>query len=299
VTGKGTSRGLAAAAAAIAGILVGTGIVATRFVIDQTAPASLAFLRYVIGVLCLLPPALMAGPWGFARRDLIPLAALGIGQFAVLIALLNFGLQFISSALGAVIFATFPMITLVLAAAFGREAVTLGKALGVALTLAGVAFALAPRLLAPAAGGEPWIGILAVFASAVTGALCSIFYRPYLQRYRAVQVSAFAMLASVAFLALLAAFEGFFAAAPRITAGGWLAVLFIGVSSGLGYFLWLWALRHSSPTEVTVFLSLSPITATALGALLLSEPVSLPFLVGLACVVLGLWLAFRHPRAEL
>ncbi|MEE8502744.1 MAG: DMT family transporter, partial [Kiloniellales bacterium] len=78
--------------------------------------------------------------------------------------------------------------------------------------------------------------------------------------------------------------------------GGWLAVLFIGMSSGLGYYLWLWALKHTTPTKVTVFLALSPITATALGAAFLSEPISVPFIVGLCCVALGLWLAHRPGR---
>lgn len=101
------------------------------------------------------------------------------------------------------------------------------------------------------------------------------------------------MLASVAFLALLAAGEGFFGALPRFTPAGWLAVLFIGVNSGVGYFLWLWALNHAPATQVTVFLSLSPVTAAVLGALLLAEPVSTRALLALACVVLGLWLAHR------
>ena len=54
------------------------------------------------------------------------------------------------------------------------------------------------------------------------------------------------MLASVGFLAVLAAGEGFFAsAAPlhRRPAGS--PSLFIGVSSGVGYYLWLWALEHA------------------------------------------------------
>ena len=41
-----------AAAATVTG--VGSAMVATRFVVDQTGPASLALLRYVIGVCCLM-----------------------------------------------------------------------------------------------------------------------------------------------------------------------------------------------------------------------------------------------------
>lgn len=105
------------------------------------------------------------------------------------------------------------------------------------------------------------------------------------------------MLASVAFLAVLAAREGLGETLPGISAGGWAAILFIGVGSGLGYFLWLWALTHTTPTRVTVFLGLGPVTATLLGAALLSEPVGWLPLMGLACVVSGLWLALREPKA--
>jgi len=65
------------------------------------------------------------------------------------------------------------------------------------------------------------------------------------------------------------------------------------VSSGVGYFLWLWALGHAPATEVTVFLALSPFTAALLGALLLAEPITLTATGGLVCVAVGLWLAHR------
>ena len=105
---------LPVAASAATGIFIGSTMVATRFVIDQTDPASLALLRYLIGFLCLVPPALMAARVRFARRDVLPIGLLGNIQFGVLIALLNFGLQHIPAALGALIFATHPLLTMLL-----------------------------------------------------------------------------------------------------------------------------------------------------------------------------------------
>jgi drug/metabolite transporter (DMT)-like permease len=84
----------------------------------------------------------------------------------------------------------------------------------------------------------------------------------------------------------------------RLTPAGWAAVVFIGLSSGGGYVLWLWALANTSATRVTVFLSLSPITAAVLGALLLGEQISATMIAGLACVAAGLWLANREPATK-
>jgi drug/metabolite transporter (DMT)-like permease len=277
-------------AAAATGVQVGLAIVATRFVVDQTGPASLALLRYAIGVGCLVPAILLAPRVRFARRDVAPIAILGILQFGVLIALLNLGLRHVPAGRAALIFASFPLLTMLIAAALDHERLGVAKTVGVLLTVLGVALALGEKLFLPGDAGD-WYGELAVFAAAFSGALCSVLYRPYLRRYPVLPVSAFAMLASVGFLALLAAAEGFFAAAPRFTPGGWGAVVFIGISSGVFYSVWLWALRHGSPTRITAFLALSPITAALVGALVLHEPLTAGTLAGLACVALGLWIA--------
>jgi drug/metabolite transporter (DMT)-like permease len=118
--------------------------------------------------------------------------------------------------------------------------------------------------------------------------VCSVLYRPYLQRYEALPVSSLAMLASVIFLCVPAAYEGLFNGWPQISNRGWAAVLFVGMSSGIGYFLWLWALAHTTPTRASILLALSPITATALGFWLLAEPVTVPFIIGLMLVAAGL-----------
>jgi drug/metabolite transporter (DMT)-like permease len=148
-------------------------------------------------------------------------------------------------------------------------------------------------------GAQAWTGEAAALGSALVGAGCSVLYRPYLRRYPTLQVSAVAMLASVACLGVAAALgEHVFATGLRLTPSGWIAVAFIGASSGVGYYLWLWALGHTTPTRVTVFLALSPVTAAGLGALLLDEQPSGPALLGLLAVVLGLWLAHLPAPAD-
>ncbi|RYX95041.1 MAG: DMT family transporter [Comamonadaceae bacterium] len=297
-----SERNLALWAAAASGVLVGAAIVATRFVVAEVPPLTLAMLRYAVGFFCLLP--FMAGAaWSsidggkplFARKDLVPIALLGMGQFATLIALLNFGLKYVGAAQAALIFSLFPLLTLLLSALLGHERVSARLSGGVALSILGVGVALAPRLDAAhsGTGSNGWWGELAVFASACVGAVCSVLYRPYLRRYPPVHVSGFAMLASVALLCLLALNEGWPARLPAMSAPAWWTVAFIGVNSGVGYFFWLYALKHESPTRVTMFLALNPVTAALLAVPFLGEPLTAWTVAAIGLIAGGLWLATR------
>jgi len=282
------------------GVQVGLALVATRYAVNESGPATLAMFRYAIGAACLLPVMLhLRMPMRFAARDAVPIAIFGILQFGVLIVLINYGLAHITAARAALLFASFPLITMILAAALGREKLTLLKSAGVLLTILGVGITLGEKIF-DGTSTDSWpnsfLGEGAVLLAAFCGALCSVLFKPYLQRYPTLSVGAYSMLASVAFLMFLALYEGAFTSWAGYSSNGWFAVAFIGFSSGIGYFGWLWALRHAPPTQVTVFLGLSPITAGIVGALLLSEPLTGPLLAGMAVVLAGLWLALRPQK---
>ncbi|MBM3645742.1 MAG: DMT family transporter [Alphaproteobacteria bacterium] len=293
------SRIGAGLAALVNGLLIGLATVASRHALAEASPAALAFLRYAAGVLCLAPIVFLLPRVRFAARDLLPMGLLGIAQFGVLILLLNWGLQHMPAARATLIFATFPLLTLAIAASFGLERLTAAKLGGVALTLAGVTLAMGDKLTDGIPDGPlGWWPELSVFASALTGAICSVLYRPYVRHYPALQVGAFAMVAAVAALAASAGAEGFFAEVPSFRVSVWFAILVAGLSSGLGYFLWLWALARASPTRVTVFVGTGPLAAALLGWWFLGEPLSPLFGAAILCLGAGLWLAHREAPAR-
>lgn len=287
--------------AAGVGVQVGLALVATRYAVGESGPGTLAMFRYAIGAACLLPVMVhLRMPMRFAWRDAVPIAIFGILQFGILIVLINYGLSFITAARAALLFASFPLMTMIIAAMLGREKLTLLKSAGVLLTILGVGLTLGEKIF-DGSSADSWpnsfLGEAAVLLAAFCGALCSVLFKPYLQRYPTLSIGAYSMLASVAFLIFLALWEGAFTGWPGYSTTGWLAVVFIGLSSGIGYFGWLWALRHAPATQVTVFLGLSPITAGIVGALLLAEPLSWPLMAGMAVVLAGLWLALRPQKA--
>ncbi len=282
-------------------MLIGASVVAVRAVTPETEPAGLAFMRYggaAVAMLAIVAfwPGLPA--FRIAWRDLPMVAVLGVMQFAIFYLFFNHGIQHITASRAALVISLIPFVTMSLAALRGIERLSWRKSLGVALTIAGVATALAPRLLSEDTGERVWLGALLIFCSVCTGSSYNVISPPFLARMPASTFTAVALVAGALALAPVAAAEGFFASPPALSVQGWLCVLFLAGPAGFASILMFnWALNRTSPTGVTVFLSLAPITAVALGVALLDEPLTVELIAGLLLVLAGLYTASRRPSA--
>lgn len=205
-------------AAAATGIQVGAALVGSAAVVGQTGSGMLGLARYAVALLILAPVAWhIKGP-PIAPADRWPVALIGIGQFGVLIALLNVAVRHIPSAQAALIFATLPLVTLVLAARREHQPIDRRALFAIFASVVGVATLLGGQARAGAQALPSLFGLACAALATLTGALCSMLYRPYLQRYGVVRVSALAMAASLPPLAVLALVEG--VPVPPVVADG-------------------------------------------------------------------------------
>lgn len=287
----------AAWAAAVASVLFGASVVVTRYVVPQTTPVVLAFLRYVLATICLLAVLQRAAfpvmPW----RDRVQVTLLGVLFFGVFPWSFSAALTHLPSAPVALVVATMPLVTLGLSVWRGVEPWRARAALGQGLAFVGLLMALWPSPGADAVrpAADAWLGYVEISITVLCGATYNVWSRPLLRQYDAMAVSAQSMLAGAVALAPLAVVEGLFARVGQVTPLGWAAVLFLGVCGGaLAFGLWIWALRHSTPSRVAVFLALNPITAIVLGVALLGEPVTLRLALALVTVLAGIQLATRR-----
>ncbi len=171
-----------------------------------------------LGLRAFFPPSRWRARVRFARADIVPIAALGIGQFGILIALLNYGLQTVPAGRGALIFASFPLLTLVVAALLGHEHVTTRKISGILATLLRrCSRARRQDAERRSSGWSELGGELAILASAATGAICSRALPAVLARYPTLPVSAFAMAAAAAALLVPAALGDLFIAPAQLS----------------------------------------------------------------------------------
>lgn len=283
----------AAMAATVACICFGTSVVATRFVVPQTTPIVLAFLRYVIATFCMLlvlrQRAFPAMPW----QDRRAIAVLGVLFFGMFPWSFSAALTHLPATHVALIVATNPLVTLGLSAWRGVERITPSALAGQLLAFAGLVLAL-PPISAAGDSGAMWIGYLEVGITVLCGAIYNVWSRPLLMQYDPLAVTTQSMGMGALALAPVALWQGLPLHTATITPVGWAAVAFLGSFGGaLGFGLWIWALRRSTPSRVAVFMALNPITAIALGVLLLGEPLSLRLFIALTAVLGGIHLANR------
>jgi drug/metabolite transporter (DMT)-like permease len=151
------SRRLAANAGAfVAAVLFGSSVVAVRVAVQEVPPLSLAVLRFGQGGLLLVCVLLLFGMRNLLRirwHDLPLLILLGAILFTVFPVTFNASLRLIEASRGALILATIPLWSTLLAWLARSERLVPRQVVGVFLSLGGVGLALAER-------GVGWQGAL-------------------------------------------------------------------------------------------------------------------------------------------
>jgi drug/metabolite transporter (DMT)-like permease len=274
-------------ASALASIITGTALVATRFVVSGSDGLTVATLRYVVAACCLLPLVPVFDRVTVTLRDFFPIAGLGLLYFGFFPWCISAAMRFTTASGGAIVLACTPAATLLLGNLTGREDWSIRKGIGVVCAILGAATAIGH--IGFGLGATAWRGDLAMILATLLGAIYAIFSKPYLKKYSPLVVTAIAMgagaLGLVAFWLAIDLPRGL----PHLASGAWLSILYIGIAGGaLSFFLYAWALGQTAPTTTMILLPLNPIAAVIAGALFLKEPLSVELFVGLVLVVMGI-----------
>ena len=290
------------AGAFIAAILFGASVVAVRVAVQDIPPLTLAILRFGQGGFLLLLLLLI---WArdllrVDRRDVPYLILLGAIFFTIFPVTFNTSLRLTEASRGAMMLATMPLWSVLLARVATGEHLNIRQTCGVLLTFAGVGVVLAERGLTFVGTNLSLAGDALMLVTALCGAVYGVLAKRMLTRYKALTVTAYAMVLGTLLLVPVAFVEDPFSALERMRTETVMLVLFLGIFGGaIGYFLWTFALTRLSPTQVAVYVNLNPMIATLLGVTLLAEKLTGIFVVGLAAVLAGVLLVNLRGRVQL
>ena len=289
------SRRLAANAGAfVAAVLFGSSVVAVRVAVQEVPPLSLAVLRFGQGGLLLVFVLPLVGARDLLRvrwRDLPLLILLGAILFAVFPVSFNASLRLIEASRGALILATIPLWSALLARIARSERLAPRQVVGVLLSLAGVGLALAERGVGSRGGLGSLAGDGLMLVTALCGAAYAVLAQRAFARYGALTVTTYAMVLGTLLLLPAALVEGLVGVLPQLDRQTVALLVFLGVFGGaLGFFLWTFALTRLTPTQVAVYINLNPLVAIVLAAALLAERLTIVFAAGFGAVLVGVLL---------
>ncbi len=263
-----------------------------KYVLEHVDPFALAAIR-VLGA----TPLLLVFAWFIERtlprwRDLPWLMALGaLGVFGNQL-LFMVGLKHTAATNAAILMPSIPVFTVAIAAIFRVERVNRRQLAGIGVAVLGALIMLNPFRfsLAP----EASFGNVLIVLNCLCYSGYLVLQRPVLKRLPPLTTVAWAFFFGGA--GTLAVTWRDLAAVPFADLPG---LVYVGLAyavvihSTLNYSLQMWAMGRSSPSLVSSYKTLQPLSATVLAALFLGEVVGWREVLGFVAIMGGLFLVTR------
>lgn len=210
--------------------------------------------------------------------------------------LIGTAVKTIDASTAAILNATSPIFSAIVAAFWIRERLTVEKVAGIAISIAGIAILVGwtPR---PMTGAELLACSLSLAACACYGA-ASVYTKVRLKDAPPAALSTASCLVGAAVMAPFTPWAGLAAPVP---ASAWAAILVLGiVCTGFAFILYYRLIADLGPVRATTVTLLIPVFGILWGVLFLGEPLTPGRIAGTATVLLGCALAlgllrFRFP----
>lgn len=264
-------------------VLWGAAYLFMRAAVPAFGPAPLIALRLGLAALLLLPLMLWRGGLPVLRAHPVPLVVLGIAYTALPFMLLAFASLHITAGLVAVLNATAPLFSALIAHYLLRERLGAWRAAGLAIGFAGVAALMWGSTTFKTTDGA--LAVCAVLVCSLLWALGANYTRKHLAGADSVVITVGSLLAASIFLAPLA-----WASWPSQNPSprAWAEMTFLGVaSSGVGFLIYFRLLRRIGPLKSMSVTYLNPVVAIFSATWYLDEAVTPRMLFGGAVVLIG------------
>jgi EamA-like transporter family. len=259
-------------------------------------PVGFTFLRYAIAaVTVLVLLRWREGSVSLPRGDGIRIASLGIIGFGLYQVLWSVGLTSVSAGDSALLIATTPVWTAVLAAVTGADTLSRTRLAGALLSFAGVAVVIGSG---PGFDlGTSLVGDLLTLAAALCWAIYTAYGSNILRRHSPLKTTTWAIVAGTLFLApigvaqLVSAGQAGSIGAGMAAGAGLavvLAILYSGMlAAGTANVVIFHAIKLVGPTRITALQSFVPVMAVMLAAIFLGEAVRTGQVVGGVIIIAG------------
>lgn len=269
------------------GVIWGGSFFFIRVAVAEVAPFTIVLARVLIAsVMMLALLAILRLPIPRTPRALAPFLMLAILNNVIPMSLIVLGQRQLGAGLAAILNATTPILTVIVANATLRdERMTPNRVLGVLIGLAGVAVIVGPSALTGATGS--FASKLAILGASLSYAFAAVWGRRLRSTPPMVTATMQSVMATVVLLPLSLFID-------RPWTGGWpspsvvWSIIALGVlCTGIGYILYFRVLARAGASNVSLVTMIVPVSATLLGFFFLGERLNLNDFAGMALIALA------------
>jgi drug/metabolite transporter (DMT)-like permease len=262
--------------------------IAGKIGLRTASPLALTYARFLVAVACLYLYARLRGLSlrirGRAWWDMLLLGLVGMTGYHLLFFQ---ALRHTTAIKAAMIGATNPLVSALLAALFLGERLGARRILLILTALAGVLLTISNWQPAILLRQGPGLGDLLMAAAVLCWAAYAILVRRLVRRFDPIVTTFYSFLCCVLILTPFQAAETF-RHGLAIDARGWMAILYMGVfPTFIGYLVQQQAIKHIGVSRSALFINLVPVVVMVLAVVVLGEPWMALNLVSAAMIILS------------
>ena len=265
-----------------------------KIAVQEIGPFTLVAFRVVFGLLFGLSVILIQRiSWPRGWREWFPLLLLGLTNVAIPFVLISWGEQSIDSAVAAILDATVPLFTIVIAHfVLSDDKMTLPKTVGLLIGFAGVVVLLSEDI-----GTSPSsvLGQAAVVVASAFYAGSAVYARKTTEGTPAVFRSAGPLISASLMMWVATFLVETPVRLPQLPLT-WIALLWLGIlGSGFAFVLSYYLIHEIGPTRTSLVTYLFPLGGVILGVTFLHEHLTWQVATGAALIVASLAVANWQP----
>jgi len=279
------------------GVIWSSSFLWIKIAVQEIGPVTLVAFRTLFGFLFGMAVILIQRiRWPRGFKEWLPLLLLGVTNVTIPFVLISWGEQSIDSAVAAILDATVPLFTIVIAHfLLSDDKMTLPKTTGLLMGFAGVVVLLSKDL-----GGSPssLLGQGAVVLASAFYAGSGVYARKTTEATPGVFRSA-GPLVSASLLMWIATFLVEKPVRLPHLPLTWVALLWLGIlGSGFAFVLSYYLIHEIGPTRTSMVTYLFPLGGVILGVIFLHEQLTWQLVTGAVLIIASLAVANRQPSAR-
>ena len=276
----------------ITGILFSGSYISAKAASNDLGPITASLLRYAVAFLFL---TLLLFRFGVAsirveKRDLPKMAFLGLSGVVGYHTIFMISLAHTQVANTAIINATSPILTAILASWILKERLTTRNVYGVGMAFVGVILLLTRGRITNLIGLDINIGDAIMLAATLSWVFFALTVKTLLKKYNSFTLTYHATLSGVLMLLALSAIENPIPQMKDMSLKSGLGILYMGLfASGLAYILYSMSVDRIGPTKTSSFVySVVPIFVSIQASLFFGQTVTPVMAFSILMIVIGL-----------